>query len=229
MNETTNPADSTESALDPLTPVQARIVGCLVEKQATTPDVYPLTLNALVVACNQKTSRDPLLDLDPGEVGHAVRQLEGIGLVKATLGARASRYEHRFDSHYSVTPRQRTLLALLLLRGPQTINELYQRSERMADFPEADEVRVQLDRLAQRPLPLVVCIGRAGGQREDRYMHLLCGPVDAELLAAQRAEPSERADSSPLSARVAALEAEVAALRESIERIHDRIGSDQSS
>lgn len=215
MNENTAFGPDEPPALSPLDAVEARIVGCLIEKQSTTPDIYPLTLNAIVVACNQKTSRDPILDLEPGAVGHALRQLEGRGLVGVTMAARSSRYEHRFDRHYEVTPRQRALLAMLLLRGPQTINELYLRCERMAEFPEADEVRVQLDRLAQRATPLIVCLGRGSGQREDRYMHLLAGPVSASELLAQ-GSTTERSASGGLSARVDALEAEVAGLREQL-------------
>ena len=185
-------ADGGEVAeLHVLEAIEARILGSLIEKQATTPDAYPLTLNAVVAACNQKSSRDPISQYEPGEVGHALRQLEGKGLVSGTLSARASRYAHKFETGYHVTTRQRALLALLMLRGPQTLNELYSRSERLADFPDVDEVRTVLERLASRAPALVVRLQRAAGQREDRYMHLLCGTVSPDT-AMQIVDSPER-------------------------------------
>lgn len=233
MNHPTDPDNHDTTARDPLHAVEARIVGCLIEKQATTPDAYPMTLNAIVVACNQKTSRDPVLDLEPGAVGHCLRQLEGRGLVGASMGARSTRYEHRFDSYYDGTPRQRALLAMLLLRGPQTVNELYTRCERMADFPDADEVRVQLERLSQRDQPLVVCVGHASGQREDRYMHLLCGSeyVDersASMATVERGSSSRKHETTDLAERVEALEHDLAVLNRAIEELRS-LKSDQES
>jgi hypothetical protein len=209
--------ESSAAALPALDLAQARIVGCLVEKAATTPESYPLTLNALVLACNQKTSREPVLELEPGAVGHAVRQLEDRGLVKVVHGARALRYEHRFDQAYTVTARQRAVLCLLLLRGPQTLAELLARSERLATFPTLDDVRDTLDRLAGREPPLALRIGRGPGQREDRYMHLLCGTEFAQAaVAAASAGHDGGSASAPaqeaLERRIDALEARIAAL-----------------
>ncbi|HQV72895.1 MAG TPA: YceH family protein, partial [Dokdonella sp.] len=202
---------------------EARILGSLIEKQATTPDAYPLTLNAVVAACNQKSSRDPISQYEPGEVGHALRQLEGKGLVSGTLSARASRYAHKFETGYHVTTRQRALLALLMLRGPQTLNELYSRSERLADFPDADEVRTVLERLASRAPALVVRLQRAAGQREDRYMHLLCGTVSPDT-AMQLVDSPER-PAPGLSERVSQLESLVAQLQEVIAELQARPGN----
>jgi uncharacterized protein YceH (UPF0502 family) len=131
-------------------------------------------------------------------------------------GARAQRYEHRFASAYSVTTRQQALLAVLLLRGPQTLAELHSRSERLAPPAELDETRQALERLMQRMPVLVVNLGRAAGQREDRFMHLLCGPVSAADYAAAADEAEAPAKRAGLEARVEALEAEVAALREEL-------------
>lgn len=197
--------------------VQARVLGSLVEKASTTPETYPLTLNALVVACNQKTSREPVMELEPGAAGHAVRQLEDRGLVKVVHGARSLRYEHRFDEAYTVTARQRAVLCLLLLRGPQTLGELLIRSDRLASFPSIDDVRDTLDRLAAREPPMALRVGRAAGQREDRYMHLLCGAAAAQAAAAGMASVSDSSASSTLvhegmATRLAELEARVAAL-----------------
>ncbi len=208
------PADPRPIQLDA---IEARILGCLIEKQATTPDSYPLTLNAVVLACNQKSNRDPTMDLEAGEVGHALRQLEGKGLVTGSLAARASRYAHRFDAGYNVTSRQRALLGLLLLRGPQTLNELYVRSERLAEFADADEVRNVLDRLASVEPAFVVCLPRASGQREDRWMHLLCGPVEARPASPA---PAHAAGAS-IAERVARLEALVDVLHEELAALRE--------
>ncbi|HET9034035.1 MAG TPA: DUF480 domain-containing protein [Dokdonella sp.] len=211
--------DNGSSDLIELDAIEARILGCLIEKQATTPDAYPLTLNAVVSACNQKSNRQPATAYEPGEVGHALRQLEGKGLVSGTLSARASRYAHRFETGYNVTLRQRALLALLMLRGPQTLNELYTRSERLSDFTDADEVHSVLDRLASRAPALVVRLHRAPGQREERYMHLLCGPVSLEETLMMDAPDKP---SSGLVERVSQLESLVAQLQEVIAELQTR-------
>jgi len=203
--------------------IEARILGSLVEKQATTPDQYPLTANAVLVACNQKNNREPVMELEPGEVEHALRAMEGRGLLRSVHGARAQRYEHRFASAYSVTTRQQALLSVLLLRGPQTLAELHSRSERLAEPTDLDGVRQALERLLQRSPALVVNLGRAAGQREDRYMHLLGGPVSAAEFAAAGADEAPAASRrGALEARVEALEAEVAALREALAALRDR-------
>ena len=202
---------------DPLNAIEARILGCLIEKEAATPEQYPLTENAIVVAGNQKTAREPVMELTPGEVGHALRQLEPRGLVRSVHGARAQRYEHRFDKVYGVTAQQQALLAVLLLRGPQTLAELQTRTERLAKFAEADDARHALERLIEREL--VVRLPKAPGQREERWMHLLCGPVDVAVLAA--AAPERSAARESLEARVDALEARVAELEEALLRSRD--------
>jgi len=197
--------------------IEARLLGCLVEKEATTPDTYPLTVNALVVAANQKTSRDPVMNLAPGEVGHALRQLDRRGLVKQVFGARADRWEHRVAERYGVTRQQQALLALLLLRGPQTTAELLARSERLASFADAEDVRHALERLAERDPALLVRVPRGPGQREDRWMHLLSGPVDVSALAA--AAPATRAEpGNGLLERLEALEQRVAELEAALEQ-----------
>jgi len=215
----------TPAALPALDAVEARILGCLVEKAAITPEAYPLTENALVVACNQKTSREPVMQLEPGEVLHALRAMETRGLVKvAPVSQRALRYEHRFDAAYGTTARQRAVLCVMLLRGPQTVSELLSRTERLAGFPSLDDVRDTLDRLSSREPALVVRLPRASGQREDRYMHLLSGPVDAEAYAVQAQAAPAAASRSDLSERVERLEAEVETLREELAALRQRLG-----
>jgi uncharacterized protein YceH (UPF0502 family) len=200
-----------------LSAVEARILGSLVEKESTTPEAYPLTANAVVLACNQKSNRDPMLELEAGEVGHALRELEGRGLVRSVHGARAQRYEHRFASAYSLTKPQQAVASVLLLRGPQTAAELMTRCERLASLRDLDETRQVLERLVQRGL--AINLGRGAGQREDRYMHLLCGPVSAELLAQASRPASESERSGNLQSRVDALEQEVARLQERLARL----------
>lgn len=198
-----------------LTAAEARVLGCLIEKEATTPDAYPLTVNAAQVAANQKTAREPVMALDPGEVHHALRRLDALKLARQTFSSRAERYEHRAGAFFSLTQQQVALLGLLLLRGPQTVGELSARSDRMAKFADPDDVRHHLERLAQRQPALVVQLPRGPGQREDRYAHLLGGPVDVASLPERPAARSEPPPSG-LEARVAALESELAALRAEI-------------
>lgn len=212
-------SDATSAPL--LSAIEARVLGCLVEKQATTPEVYPLTLNATHTACNQKSNREPLMDLEPGAVGHALRELEGKGLVSASMSARASRYEHRIDQGLGITPRQRAALCVLMLRGPQTINEIFVRCERLSDFPGADEVQVTLERLAQRTPALTVRIPRAHGQREDRWAHLLCGPVDVTAIAAVAS--SNTPPSADAAGRVEELERRVDELEQTLARVLARL------
>ncbi|CAD0358549.1 DUF480 domain-containing protein [Xanthomonas hortorum pv. cynarae] len=204
---------------------QARVLGCLIEKEATTPDAYPLTVNAAQVAANQKTAREPVLNLQTGVVHHALRQLETLGLVRQQFSSRAERYEHRLGSVLDLTRQQVAVIGLLLLRGPQTLGELFARSERLVRFNDADDVRHHLDRLIQRNL--AVQLPRASGQREERYAHLLSGELDVEALqaAAARAAPSSRsnADSSELEARVHSLEATVAELQDALAAVQARL------
>jgi uncharacterized protein YceH (UPF0502 family) len=200
-----------------LTAAEARVLGCLIEKEATTPDVYPLTIAAAQGAANQKTAREPVMALETGAVNHALRQLEEKGLARKVFSSRADRYEHRTAAHFGLPSQQVVLMGLLLLRGPQTAGELLSRSERLHAFADTDEVRHQLDRLALRQL--VVQVPRGPGQREDRFAHLLCGPVDMDAITARDANAAGESPAPGLAARVSALEAEVAELREQVERL----------
>ncbi|SOB52945.1 YceH family protein [Pseudomonas lundensis] len=201
-----------------LNSTEIRILGASIEKQATHPDTYPLTLNALVLACNQKTSREPVMNLSPGQVGQSLRALEGRGFTRLVMGSRADRWEHRVDKVLELVPAQVVVMGLLFLRGPQTLNELLTRSARMHDFEDTDQVQHLLERLIARDLALL--LPRQSGQREDRYMHALGDPDDMDAILAARQQPSERGSASGLTlerfealeARVAALEARLAAL-----------------
>ena len=215
MNEN---AETPDLPLDPpLSAEEARVLGSLIEKESTTPESYPLTQNAVVTACNQKTSRHPVMKLDPGRVGQALRRLEQRRLVRSEYGARAARYEHRVDGELKLTAAQRVLIGLLLLRGPQTLAELFSRSERMHRFDDLDDVRYNLERLAGRDEPMVVRLPRGPGQREDRYMHRLSGPVDTTPPEPRPAASATPVDESALEQRIAELEERVAELERKLE------------
>jgi len=224
--QATNPPmsnDDNATALLLLNAVEARALGCLIEKEATTPDAYPLTVNMVQLAANQKTAREPVMALDPGNVNHALRQLEQKGLAKQVFSTRTERYEHRTGQYFNLSHAQVVLLGLLLLRGAQTVHELLARSERMVKFNDAEDVHHHLERLAGRQPALVLQVPRGPGQREDRYVHLLCGPVDVAAIAArQPATSMPEPGTIALEARVQALEAEVAELREALAALHER-------
>jgi uncharacterized protein YceH (UPF0502 family) len=202
-----------------LNSTEIRILGALIEKQATNPETYPLTLNALVLACNQKTSREPVTNLSPGQVGQSLRALEGRGFTRLVMGSRADRWEHRVDKALELVPAQVILMGLLFLRGPQTVNELLTRSGRMHDFEDTEQVVHQLERLIARGLALLV--PRQAGQREDRYMHAMGDPADIEAILAARQHPVERggAGSGVSLERLEELEARITALEERLARL----------
>lgn len=203
---------------EPLSAIDVRILGCLVEKQATTPETYPLTLNSLVLACNQKTSREPLMSLTEGQVGQVLRSLEGRGFTRLVMGGRADRWEHRLDKALELVKPQQALLGLLFLRGPQTLSELLTRSNRLYAFEDTAEVQHQLERLIGRDL--AVLLPRQSGQREDRYMHLLGETADLEALLAARSQGDAAPRGGSLDeGRIAELEARVAALEERLTRL----------
>lgn len=199
----------------PLSAAESRVLGCLIEKQATTPESYPLTLNALQLACNQKTSREPLMNLAAGEIGQALRSLEQRGLVRLVMGSRADRWEQRADKQLELVHPQLILLALLLLRGPQTLGELLARSSRLHAFDDTEEVRHHLERLASRALAGV--LPRHGGQREERYVQRLGDPAEQEALLAARA--MEAPAGTAQEERLAALEARLAELEARLARL----------
>ncbi|KQU73166.1 hypothetical protein ASC75_05825 [Aminobacter sp. DSM 101952] len=203
----------TDTDLPHLTPAEARVLGCLIEKKELTPDVYPMTSNALVAAANQKTSREPVMALEMVDITRTLGSLQAKGLAKQQFASRVERYEHQMAQKFSLTRNQSALIGLLLLRGPQTVYELLARTERMANFADADAVRSELDMLIGRRPALVKEIGRAPGQREDRFAHLLSGDVDAAVVTASRAPSVSAPAVSELEERVRLLEEEVAALK----------------
>ncbi len=198
-----------------LTSIEARVLGSLIEKEATTPEYYPLSLNALMNACNQKNNREPVTNLDEDEIRQALHGLEDDGLAGAARGSesRVAKYEHRMQEVFNFTRGEIAVMCVLLLRGPQTPGELRGRAERMYRFEELSDVMGTLQRLMQRETPLVKVLPRAPGTKEARYAHLLSGDV-VEITPVVSAR-----ESSPLEVEVAALREEVVALRAQVEKL----------
>ena len=204
--------------MEDLTDTEVRVIGCLIEKQKTTPQYYPLTLNALVTACNQSSNRYPVVSYDDATVQDALTSLRERGVTRIVYSTsnRATKYRHVLDEVLELDEdgQEIAVLAVLMLRGPQTVGELRTRTERMAEFSSLGEVEATLERLAQRETPLVVRLERQASQKEARYAHLLSGePVMPEVSYTQAASAEPRAD------RIAALEAEVAELRDEVAKV----------
>lgn len=209
----------THLAHEPLSLVETRILGCLLEKEATTPDLYPLTLNSLVNACNQKSNRSPVLDLDEEAVTAGLESLrhKKLALLVTQSAARVAKYRHSLDTLYPLPKPQVAILAELLLRGPQTAGELRTRCERLCPFANLETVREELQQLATRPTPLAVELPRQPGKKDPRHSHLLSGTPESETLQSSAAPSNaplkvEVATALPAEAeaRIATLEATVA-------------------
>lgn len=228
-------AESEQDDNAPLQPLlssrEARILGALMEKQLATPDAYPLTVNSLINACNQKSSRDPVTSLQQGEVVKSLRELEGRRLVRYEMGARSERYEQTLTQALSLSRKQHALLCVMLLRGPQTANELLTRTQRLYSFENSDDMQVSLTRMTQGEQPIVRLIGRSAGQRDDRYGHLLCG--DTLPAAPVSSHASDNTDSiaahtdstnDSTQAQLQALTDEVIELRDMLEQLYQLTG-----
>ncbi|MFK7958817.1 MAG: YceH family protein [Lysobacterales bacterium] len=201
-----------------LNSVEARIVGCLIEKEATTPEQYPLTLNGLRTACNQKSSRHPVMALESGEIGHALRQMADLRLVSEIRGSRVEKYQHHFAEVAEVLKKEQAVLCVLMLRGAQTPGEIRTRCQRIHEFQDLDDLHFILDRLMEREPSLVVRLPRGPGQKDDRYHHLLSGEPSPEMVAAATAPTSSSAPRASLEARLDALTQRVEALESKLEQ-----------
>ncbi|NNF53283.1 MAG: YceH family protein [Acidimicrobiales bacterium] len=206
-----------------LSPVEVRVLGCLIEKRATTPEHYPLSTNALVNACNQKTNRDPVTSYTEREIVAAMMELRAQKLCRTISSGRTDKHKHILDETFHFDEHQLAALAIMLLRGPQTPGEIRTRTERYVGFSSVDAVEQVLRDLAQLEEPLVVDLGRGPGQSQDRYMHLFGGPVDADVLSDARSGSTASASLSRTD-RLAELEATVASLVERISRLEAELG-----
>ncbi|HHP0490501.1 YceH family protein [Vibrio harveyi] len=211
-----------------LTAIEARVIGCLIEKEVTTPDQYPLSLNALTNACNQKSNREPVMSLSEADVLDAVDALIERRLVSDESGfnSRVSKYQHRFCNtefgDLQLTEQEKGIVCCMLLRGAQTPGEIRTRTNRLATFNDVKEVENVLEHLASEEKgPLVVKLPREAGKRESRYMHLFCGEVDISELAVASAAPSSAGSEriGQLEQEVAELRAELTALKEQVESL----------
>jgi uncharacterized protein len=211
-----------------LTAAEARVLGSLIEKEVTTPDYYPLTLNALVNACNQRSNREPVMDLDEDEVRLSLRGLEDRRLAgrARSQDGRVTKYEHWLGEAFNFSRAETAIICALLLRGPQTPGELRSRTERMHTFPEIGDVLASLQKLIERNPPLSALLPRQPGARESRYVHLLSDP--APSMDANTGDDASEPVSSPvlrdpLKARVAQLEAELIEVRAELNLIRSKI------
>lgn len=223
-----NPSGATEAhpvpLQRPLSAAEARVLGTLMEKARTVPDSYPLTLNMVVAGCNQKTSREPVMQLGEAETQQALDALRALDLVAEAGGARVPHYAHNLQRALRIPEQSAVLLGLLMLRGPQTAAELRQNGERWYRFADVSSVEAFLEELQERSTerggPLVVKLPRAPGAREARWMHRLCGEPQAPVAGVSTGAGSGAA----LAERVAALEAEVAQLRTQVARLINELG-----
>lgn len=215
-------------ALPPLSLLETRVLGVLVEKQHTVPDTYPLTLNALVAGCNQKTSRDPILNATDADVLAAIDRLRAFSLIVETSGGRVMRYSHNVERVLAIPAQAVALLTALMLRGPQTVAELRSNCDRLHRFADASAVEGFLNELAVRPTgALVVELTRQPGARETRWAHLLCGPLVAESAPsiAAAGETIAVAELAALQADVAQLQEELAAVKAIVQKLCAGLGT----
>jgi uncharacterized protein YceH (UPF0502 family) len=214
-----------------LTEIEARVLATLMEKARTVPDSYPLSLNTLMLGCNQKSSRDPLMNLTEAEIATALDTLMPLNLVRESSGSRVARYEHNFQRGVGVPEQSAVLLGLLMLRGPQTAGELRLNAERWYRFADISSVEGFLEELQDRSDakggPLTVKLPRAPGAREQRWAHLLCGPVDLDALATGNPPSSSGASVAGLTERVTHLEAELAQLQQTVRALCAELGVSQ--
>jgi len=212
-----------------LTEIETRVLGALIEKDITTPDYYPLSLNALVNACNQKNNRDPVMTLDEAAVRDALATLQEKRMAGPASGAdsRVTKFEHRLQEVFNFDRREIAVVCILLLRGPQTPGELRSRTDRMYHFEALDDVISTLDRLAQREPPLTVVLPRQPGTKESRYMHLFSGepPVADEARSVARALLPVTAGVNSTADRLATLEDEVTRLRQELAEVQQQLAA----
>lgn len=181
-----------ESSVPQLTAIELRVLGALMEKQLTTPDQYPLTVNSILTACNQKSSRDPITNYAQGELLRTLQILEDKRFIRKEYGSRADKYSQLFMQHLELGKKQQALLCLLMLRGPQTISELNTRSQRMGLFSDKNDLTHCIERLCEREIPYAIKLGHQPGQRGDRYSMLFCGTPDSSYSAQGETEHTEK-------------------------------------
>lgn len=212
--------------LPTFSPVEARVLGVLIEKEKTVPDSYPMSVNTLMLGCNQKTARDPVMAVSESEVIASIEGLKSHSLIVESSGGRVMRYAHNARRALKLPEQSVALLAMLMLRGPQTAGELRLNCDRLHPFRDISSVEAFLDELATAETPWVVKLPKAPGSREHRWAHLLCGPLDMAAFESQSASGQRRADAdgiAELKAEVARLAEELAALSDTVSKIRDAL------
>jgi uncharacterized protein YceH (UPF0502 family) len=207
-----------------LDPIEARVLGALLEKQQATPESYPLTMNSLLLACNQKTSREPVSDYSEGEIEDALYRLQKEKLVWKVTGARVARWDHNFEGVLEISRESKALLTVMLLRGPQTLAELRTRTERLHQFESPEEIETTLRVLAGREEPLVRQLERQPGQKEQRWAHLLAGEPVVPVYEEPPVRVRQHAGSN-LEDRIAALEEAVTRLSDELSELRRSLGA----
>lgn len=216
-DETVIESEHSESEQEPmLSSIEARILGASMEKQLATPDAYPLTLNSLVLACNQKTSREPVTNFESGEIQRCLSHMQDKKLIDIDYRSRAQRYDQRLTRVLGLDKAAQAVVNVMMLRGPQTLAELLTRTQRMFEFASLEALEEKMEQLCAKTHPIVVRIPRQAGQREDRYMHLLCGQPDVDAVAAL-AGGTKKSGSGELTERIEKLEQRLEALQKIIE------------
>lgn len=198
------------------TTLEARVIACLMEKQLTTPNNYPLTLNSLMLACNQKSNREPVMELTEGQVGHTVNTLKDRGLIDIDYGGRSNHISHRVMGSLNLNKKMQSVLTVLMVRAPLTLNDIKARTNRMVDFDDINDIHQTLDKMMSAEIPLVQRIAKSAGSREDRFTHVLCGEINTK--------PTKVSDGVVLGKRVnitqqIKLEDRVAALEKKVEKL----------
>lgn len=206
-----------------LDPTEIRVLGCLMEKQLSTPEYYPLTLNALVAACNQQSNREPVMELPESDVQRALDRLQDEKLAWRVMGGRAVRFDHNLDKVWHLKPAEKALITLLFLRGPQTAGELRGRSNRLYQFATVNEVEDTLRDMSAHSEPLVREMARRPGQKEARWAHLTGGAIVEREEPSRTGEPAQ-ASGEPMSVRVARLEQQIGDLTQQLRALMQKLG-----
>ncbi len=219
LNNDTLNSDETSTDKPVFTPEESRVVACLMEKELTTPNSYPLTMNSLMLACNQKSNRDPVMNMTLGQVGQVINSLRDRDFARSDYGSRAEKLTHRARIKLMMDKEQQAVMTVLMLREPMTISDIQTRTARMVEFASTDQVHEVLTSLESRNTPLVVKIPAAGGRREDRYTHLLCGEIDISVIAPARSSVATTAQpvSDEMQQRIEVLEQKVAELEKQLD------------
>jgi len=247
-NSDSDKSDSENTKPPQLLEIELRVLGALMEKQLTTPDAYPLTLNSLIAACNQKSSREPVSNYHQGEIARALQELQDRNFVRCERGSRSDKYDQQFSNQLGLGKKQQALLCVMMLRGPQTVSELNTRTKRMCDFVDKEDLELCIERLSEREVPFALRLGQQPGQRGERIAHLFAGkPIVATTTAAPRSadvhatpEPhasapqhnetleSLKSEMASLNQKVNALSSENSDLKQQIETLYELTGHSTS-